>query len=71
MTKRMLSIACFMRPPIFSEANDRGYEDAFSGRENSNPFSPGSTNYKQYEWGYEDGKSEDAPIIDETENIYA
>lgn len=63
----MFGVSNFLRPNKHSDANCMGYNDAWLGISNNNPYPINTPDYHQYEWGYNqaiDDVSElaDAPI---------
>lgn len=50
----MFSVPKFLRKPN-PLANESGYNDAWLGLNKANPFPIDSVDYKQYEWGYQEG----------------
>ena len=52
-----------------SFANDAGYNDAWLGIANQNPFPVNSIDYRQYEWGYNEAL-DDINELDEAPAFY-
>lgn len=54
----MFSASKFLRPKSNPWANENGYNDAWLGLSNNNPYPVGSIDYQQYEWGYNEAKDD-------------
>lgn len=52
-----------------SMANENGYNDAWLGLNKANPFPVDSVDYKQYEWGYQEGL-DDVDEFNSTPYVY-
>lgn len=50
----MFGLSQFMRTKN-SVANDHGFDAAMLGLTKENPYPPNTIDYKQWEWGYQEG----------------
>lgn len=55
----------FNRQPKESLANSHGYNDAWLGIGNQNPYPVGSIDHKQYDWGY----NEAIQLVEEYDSV--